>query len=69
MNYRIYAKAPGERIYKALDLGEGAQVDKLIYASIVSDLAEARRIKQNLTEQNSDWDFQIRDVKGGIVND
>lgn len=59
--YRIYARAAGQSTYKAMDLAEGTQVDKLIYATLIKE-TELPRV-MSLLEQNEEWDFQAREVR------
>lgn len=60
--YRIYARAVGQSTFKAMDLAEGCQVDKLIHATLVKE-NELPRVMSLLEQNEGEWEFQAREVK------
>lgn len=61
MYYLIKAKAPGQAKAQALDLSEGIQVSRLIYATILTK-PEAEAVVAKLAEENPDWTFRVEEV-------
>ena len=58
--YVIYGKYKNEKTYKPMDVREGKQTRLLFYATMFEH-EEALRVCNELTTQNSDWKFQVRD--------
>lgn len=59
--YRIYGRAAGQTTFKAMDLAEGCQVDKLIYATLVKE-SELPRVL-DLLKNNEEWEWKAKEVK------
>lgn len=57
--YRLYAKFPEQKTYKALDLIDGTQVDNLILASLLRK-QEGLRIQAELTRMYPEASFSLR---------
>lgn len=58
MVYTISAKTEGQKRFKALDVKEGIQVDKLFYATMFSR-EEAYRVCKMLQEKNPAIQFKV----------
>lgn len=59
MTWILYSKAPDSKQFKPMDLAEGQQVDKLIYATLLSK-EEAQNITDKLRQEYPDWQWQAR---------
>ena len=57
--FRLYAKFPGQKTFKPLDLAEGIQTDKLIYATLLT-FGEGVRAIQAIKETNPEVELDLR---------
>lgn len=57
--YRLYAKFPDQKTYKALDLFEDTQVTNLIYATILKK-DEGQRVQAELSQMYPEASFSLR---------
>ena len=57
--YRIYAKFSGQKSFKPLDLSEGVQVNKLIYASLL-DKETSDKVLATLKKEYPEEQFESR---------
>ena len=64
--YIIQGKAPGQSSYKAMDLGEGLQVSKLLYATLLTE-AEADYALSQLRTAEPAWNW--KKLKKGKENE
>lgn len=60
--YRIYAKAPGMKRFKALDVKRGVVVENLIHATFYETRGEALHVLNNLACDNLSIQFDLRKV-------
>lgn len=60
MKAYIYCKMDGMRSYKAFDLGEGVEVNRLIYATILEVTEENKVQLQNLADNNKHINLSIQ---------
>lgn len=65
-DYRIYARAPREKRFKAMDLTHGVQVTQLSKATIywASTETKVTRLKElcrKLGEDKPGWHFELRE--------
>jgi len=56
----IYGKYKNEKQFKPMNLQEGIQTKLLFYATMFEE-PEAIRVCNELTSQNPDWKFEVRD--------
>lgn len=61
--YHIYAKAQGQRTFRAMDMQRGIQVNNIIYATMHEE-AEAIQFMEGDAKLNPTWEFQLREIKG-----
>lgn len=59
--HRIYARQKGTVRYSALDVKNGNLVGNLIFATMF-EKAEALRVAAKLTEENPEFEFQVRRI-------
>ena len=57
--YRIYAKTKDMTRYQALDVGQGAVVGNLIYATVYTSLESANNDLKWLVEDNDSIAFKV----------
>lgn len=57
--YRLYAKFPEQKTYKALDLFEGRQVGNLIYATVLRR-DEGQKVLADLSRAYPEAKFSLR---------
>lgn len=61
MNYMIYAKHnQKEKRYSPMDLHEGTNKNKLVFATIISDKERAIGYADKLTAACTEYSFQVR---------
>ena len=56
----IYGKYKNEKTFKPMDVKEGYQTKLLFYATMFES-EEALRVCNELSTQNPDWKFEVRD--------
>lgn len=59
--YHVYIKTPDMRTFKAMDLGAGCEVDKLIYASVVPN-DKADELLARLTANYPTFQFKLKAI-------
>jgi hypothetical protein len=67
-NYRIYARAPGCKNFKAMDMHRVVQVNKVSESTTYWDRTDeqANKLRAMCAELNADrpgWHFELRTVK------
>ncbi len=63
--YRIYAKFPDFKTFKALDISKGAPVDNLIYATIINseELGKAQNYLKLVKKDQPEIFLEIRETQ------
>ncbi len=59
--YIMYLKATDMKTFKAMDLGSGCTVDKLIYASIIPG-DKAQGLLTSLTSKYPEYKFKLKAI-------
>lgn len=67
--FYLYAKYEGLKTFKAFSLPDGCAVDRLIFASLMSNSQEEQAYLQEVADENKDLNliFQIRNPGNGRV--
>jgi hypothetical protein len=60
MTYVIYGKHKTDKQFRPMDMTDGSRVVNLFYASMFYDLEQVKRIVEEITNDNAEWQFKYR---------